>query len=58
MQLLNAGPTWLWALLAGALITTLLVLGSFARIALVFKGLCAATTPLTRRVSMAFRSDS
>jgi Mn2+/Fe2+ NRAMP family transporter len=42
MQLLHAGPTWLWALLAGALITTLLVLGSFARIALVFKGLCAA----------------
>jgi NRAMP (natural resistance-associated macrophage protein)-like metal ion transporter len=42
MQLLHAGPTWLWALLAGALITTLLVLGSFARIALVFKVLCAA----------------
>jgi len=42
MQLLQAGPTWLWALVAGALITTLLVLGSFARIALVFKVLCAA----------------
>jgi NRAMP (natural resistance-associated macrophage protein)-like metal ion transporter len=42
MQLLHAGPTWLWALLAGALITTLLVLGSFARVALVFKVLCAA----------------
>jgi NRAMP (natural resistance-associated macrophage protein)-like metal ion transporter len=42
MQLLHAGPVWLWALLAGALITLLLVLGSFARIALVFKGLCAA----------------
>src|SRR5665213_1928545 len=42
MQLLNAGPTWLWALVAGALITTLLVLGDFARIALVFKVLCAA----------------
>jgi NRAMP (natural resistance-associated macrophage protein)-like metal ion transporter len=42
MQLLHAGPTWLWALLAGALITTSLVLGSFARIALVFKVLCAA----------------
>src|SRR5471032_3297051 len=42
MQLLHAGPTWLWALVAGALITTLLVLGSFARIALVFKVLCAA----------------
>jgi Mn2+/Fe2+ NRAMP family transporter len=42
MQLLHAGPTWLWALLAGGLITTLLVVGSFARIALVFKVLCAA----------------
>jgi NRAMP (natural resistance-associated macrophage protein)-like metal ion transporter len=42
MQLLHAGPTWLWALLAGGLITTLLVLGSFARISLVFKLLCAA----------------
>jgi NRAMP (natural resistance-associated macrophage protein)-like metal ion transporter len=42
MQLLHAGPTWLWALVAGVLITTVLVLGSFARIALVFKVLCAA----------------
>jgi len=42
MQLLHAGPTWLWALLAGGLITTLLVRGSFARIALIFKVLCAA----------------
>jgi len=42
MQLLHAGPTWVWALLAGGLITTLLVLGSFARISLVFKLLCAA----------------
>ena len=42
MQLLHAGPTWLWALAAGVFITTLLVLGSFARIALVFKLLCAA----------------
>ena len=42
MQLLDAGPTWFWALIAGALITALLVLGSFARIALVFKVLCAA----------------
>ena len=41
MNLLNAGPTWLWALLAGGAITWLLVLGSFARIALVFKLLCA-----------------
>jgi NRAMP (natural resistance-associated macrophage protein)-like metal ion transporter len=42
MDLLHLGPTWLWALLAGVFITTLLVLGSFARIALVFKLLCAA----------------
>jgi Mn2+/Fe2+ NRAMP family transporter len=42
MQLLHAGPTWLWALVAGILITALLVLGSFARIALAFKLLCAA----------------
>jgi NRAMP (natural resistance-associated macrophage protein)-like metal ion transporter len=41
MSLLNAGPTWLWALLAGGTITLLLVIGSFARIALVFKVLCA-----------------
>jgi Mn2+/Fe2+ NRAMP family transporter len=41
MQLLHAGPTWSWALIAGGLITTLLVLGSFARIAFVFKLLCA-----------------
>src|SRR5450755_2864332 len=40
MQLLRAGPAWLWALIAGALITTVLILGSFARIALVFKVLC------------------
>src|SRR5450432_1504750 len=40
MQLLKAGPTWLWALVAGGLISTLLVLGSFSRIALVFKVLC------------------
>src|ERR1035441_5755269 len=42
MQLLHAGPAWLWALVAGTLITALLVLGSFARIALAFKLLCAA----------------
>jgi len=41
MNLLHAGPTWLWALLAGVVITSLLVIGSFARIALVFKVLCA-----------------
>jgi len=41
MHLLKAGPSWLWALFAGVIITSLLVLGSFARIALVFKALCA-----------------
>lgn len=42
MQLLHAGPTWIWALVAGTLITLLLVLGSFDRIAAVFKLLCIA----------------
>ena len=42
MQLLHLGPTWLWALVAGALISALIALGSFARIALVFKVLCIA----------------
>jgi NRAMP (natural resistance-associated macrophage protein)-like metal ion transporter len=42
MQLLHLGPTWLWALVAGVLISTLIALGSFARIALVFKVLCVA----------------
>jgi NRAMP (natural resistance-associated macrophage protein)-like metal ion transporter len=51
MQLLHAGPTWLWALLAGAIITSLLVIGSFARIALVFKILCA---PLLAYIVVAF----
>ena len=41
MNLLHAGSTWVWALVAGGAITWLLVLGSFARIALVFKVLCA-----------------
>src|ERR1019366_8582269 len=45
MQLLHAGPTWIWALAAGVFITTLLVLGSFSRIALVFKVPCAALLP-------------
>ena len=42
MQLLHLGPTWLWALVAGVLISALIALGTFARIALVFKVLCAA----------------
>jgi Mn2+/Fe2+ NRAMP family transporter len=42
MELLHAGPASLWALAAGILITTLLMVGTFSRIALVFKVLCAA----------------
>ena len=42
MTLLRAGPTWLWALIAGAVITFLLVKGTFARINVVFKVLAAA----------------
>jgi NRAMP (natural resistance-associated macrophage protein)-like metal ion transporter len=42
MNLLKAGPTWLWALLSGVAISVLLVKGTFARIALVFKILAAA----------------
>jgi NRAMP (natural resistance-associated macrophage protein)-like metal ion transporter len=41
MTLLHAGPTWIWALLAGVAITALVMFGSFPRIALVFKLLCA-----------------
>jgi Mn2+/Fe2+ NRAMP family transporter len=40
MQLLHAGPCWLWALIAGAGITALILLGGFTRIQLVFKLLC------------------
>jgi Mn2+/Fe2+ NRAMP family transporter len=42
MHLLDAGPTWLWALVAGCIISALLVFGSFARIAMIFKVLCAS----------------
>lgn len=42
MSLLGLGPRWIWALVAGCAISALLVLGTFARIALVFKVLCAA----------------
>jgi NRAMP (natural resistance-associated macrophage protein)-like metal ion transporter len=41
MHLLHLGPTTLWALLAGVLITVLIVGGSFETIARVFKILCA-----------------
>src|SRR5665213_2078799 len=42
MTLLKAGPTWVWALVSGVLITILLIKGTFARINLVFKVLAAA----------------
>ena len=42
MNLLDAGPTALWAVSAGVIIMVLLVSGSFATIARVFKGLCGA----------------
>jgi NRAMP (natural resistance-associated macrophage protein)-like metal ion transporter len=41
MTLLHAGPAWLWALLAGSIVTIVVMLGSFGRIAAVFKLLCA-----------------
>src|ERR1017187_2142712 len=40
MALLHAGPSWLWALIAGAAITALIFLGGFTRIQQVFKLLC------------------
>jgi Mn2+/Fe2+ NRAMP family transporter len=42
MHLLHVGPSALWALVAGAVITALLAFGSFVQIARVFKVLCAA----------------
>ena len=42
MHLLHVGPSALWALVAGAVITALLGFGSFVQIARVFKVLCAA----------------
>ncbi len=40
MTLLHAGPTWLWALLAGSVISVLVVAKSFDVIGRVFKYLC------------------
>ena len=40
MNLLNAGPAPLWSAIAGIGITSLLITGSFDRIALIFKVLC------------------
>ncbi len=42
MTLLHAGPTWLWALIAGVLITLVIVVGSFKRISQIFKVLAMA----------------
>ena len=42
MQLLHAGPTVVWALVAGAAISVLLLTGSFELVARVFKLLCIA----------------
>jgi Mn2+/Fe2+ NRAMP family transporter len=41
MNLLHAGPTALWAAIAGVSITVLVMAGSFATVAKVFKVLCA-----------------
>lgn len=41
MSLLHAGPTSLWALIAGVVISVLLVKGTFARIAIAFRLLAA-----------------
>jgi NRAMP (natural resistance-associated macrophage protein)-like metal ion transporter len=40
MHLLHAGPSWLWALAAGAAITALILLGGFTKIQQIFKLLC------------------
>jgi NRAMP (natural resistance-associated macrophage protein)-like metal ion transporter len=42
MHLLHAGPTALWALIGGVALTVLLIAGSFAAIAQVFKLLCVS----------------
>ncbi|HEY5302872.1 MAG TPA: Nramp family divalent metal transporter [Acidimicrobiales bacterium] len=42
MSLLHAGPTWLWALASGVLITAAIIVGSYARISQIFKILCLA----------------
>jgi NRAMP (natural resistance-associated macrophage protein)-like metal ion transporter len=42
MNLLHAGPTVVWAIIAGAGITTLIISGSFELVARIFKLLCIA----------------
>ncbi len=41
-KLLHAGPVWVWSLLAGVLLTGLLLSGTFRFIEMVFKVLCLA----------------
>jgi NRAMP (natural resistance-associated macrophage protein)-like metal ion transporter len=40
MRLLHAGPAWFWALVAGVTVSVAVMLGSFDRLARVFKLLC------------------
>jgi NRAMP (natural resistance-associated macrophage protein)-like metal ion transporter len=40
MRLLHAGPAWVWAPLAGLLVTVTVMLGSFERVARLFKLMC------------------
>jgi NRAMP (natural resistance-associated macrophage protein)-like metal ion transporter len=40
MNLLHAGPVWIWALIAGGLITVLVIAGNFAQISRIFNVLC------------------
>lgn len=54
MRLLHAGPAAVWALIAGAAITVLVLSGSFVLVAHVFKLLCAA---LLAYVAMLFVVD-
>jgi Mn2+/Fe2+ NRAMP family transporter len=42
MHLLHAGPASVWAVLAGLIVTALLIVGSFEAIARIFKALCLA----------------
>ena len=40
MNLLHAGPIWIWALIAGVVITVLVIAGNFAQISRIFNLLC------------------
>ena len=40
MNLLHAGPVWIWALIAGGVITVLVIAGNFAQISRIFNLLC------------------